>query len=240
MSPSPAKSRASAGARSQNRSLAPADKLKREIQAVLTDELAQDQYRTGQGKFDGFAYVAAEAYFHLGGGYDAGLQPMQLKHRGKSHWWLLDPAGRVVDLTLGPRETSKLPVPPRQAPPVPLHARPGSRGGRRRSWSGSAPPVAEGHPGDYSGMAMERSRWTDERLDDLAGGIGNRFDQVDKRFDQVDNRFAQVDKRFDRVDREFDRVHEDIRELRQWIFRLTIGMSVGFISVLSAILVRGA
>jgi hypothetical protein len=75
-------------------------------------------------------------------------------------------------------------------------------------------------------MAMERSRWTDERLDDLAGAIGNRFDQVDNRFD--------------RVDREFDRVHQDIRELRQWIFRLTIGMSVGFISVLSAILVRGA
>ena len=38
-----------------------------------------------------------------------GLQPMQLKHRGKSHWWLLDPAGRVVDLTLGPRETSSFP-----------------------------------------------------------------------------------------------------------------------------------
>jgi len=36
------------------------------------------------------------------------------------------------------------------------------------------------------------------------------------------------------------RGHEDIRELRQWIFRLTIGMSLGFISVLSAILVRGA
>ena len=109
MSPSPAKSRASAGARSQNRSLAPADKLKREIQAVLTDELAHDQYRSGFGRYDGFAYVAAEAYFHLAGGYDAGLVPMQLKHRGKSHWWLLDPAGRVVDLTLGPRETSSFP-----------------------------------------------------------------------------------------------------------------------------------
>jgi hypothetical protein len=117
VSPSRAKSRAgsksgsgpSAGARSPNRSLAPADKLKREIQGVLTDELAQDHYGTGKGKFDGFAYVAAEAYFHLAGGYDAGLQPMQLKHRGKSHWWLLDPAGRVVDLTLGPRETSKFP-----------------------------------------------------------------------------------------------------------------------------------
>jgi hypothetical protein len=66
---------------------------------------------------------------------------------------------------------------------------------------------------------MERSRWTDERLDDFAAAIGNRFD---------------------RVDREFDRVHQDIHELRQWIFRLTIGMSVGFISVLAAILARGA
>jgi hypothetical protein len=109
VSPSRAKSRSSAGARSSNRSLAPADKLKREVQAALTDELAQDQYRGGSGKFDGFAYVAAEAYFHIAGGYDAGLQPMQLKYRGKSHWWLLDPSGRVIDLTLGPRETSKFP-----------------------------------------------------------------------------------------------------------------------------------
>ena len=109
MSPSRAKSRPSAGAGSPNRSLAPADKLKREIQAVLTEELAQDQYRSGFGKFDGFAYVAAEAYFHLAGGYDTGLHPMQLKYRGKSHWWLLDTSGRVIDLTLGPREASKFP-----------------------------------------------------------------------------------------------------------------------------------
>jgi hypothetical protein len=34
---------------------------------------------------------------------------MQLRHRGKSHWWLLDPSGRVIDLTLGPRETSSFP-----------------------------------------------------------------------------------------------------------------------------------
>ena len=109
MSSSRTKKGSSAGARSSNRSLAPADKLRREIQAVLTDELAQDQYRTGHGRFDGFAYVAAEAYFHLGGGYEGGLQPMQLKHRGKSHWWLVDSDGRVIDLTLGPRETSSFP-----------------------------------------------------------------------------------------------------------------------------------
>src|SRR5436853_5398301 len=89
--------------------LASADSLKREIQAVLTDELAQDQYRSGHGKYDGFAYVAAEAYFHLAGGYDASLKPMQLRHRGKSHWWLLDYSGRVIDLTLAPREPSTFP-----------------------------------------------------------------------------------------------------------------------------------
>jgi hypothetical protein len=89
--------------------LAPADALKREVQAVLSPELIQTRCRTGHGSFDGYAYVAAEAYFHLAGGYDAGLQPMQLKHRGKSHWWLLDPSGRVIDLTLAPRETSKYP-----------------------------------------------------------------------------------------------------------------------------------
>jgi hypothetical protein len=109
VSPSRVKSRSSAGARSSNRSLAPADKLKREVQAVLTDELAQDQYRSGFGRFDGFAYVATEAYFQLAGGYEAGLHPMQHKRRGKSHWWLVDSDGRVIDLTLGTRETSSFP-----------------------------------------------------------------------------------------------------------------------------------
>jgi len=89
--------------------LAPADKLKREIQAVLTDELRSDEHRIGHGRYAGFAYIAAEAYFHLAGGYDAGLHAMQLKHRGKSHWWLLDSEGRAIDLTLAPRETSDFP-----------------------------------------------------------------------------------------------------------------------------------
>ena len=109
MSPSSAKRQPSAGAGRSVVRLAPADKLKREIQAVLTDELAQEGYRSGFGRFDGFAYVAAEAYFHLAGGWDAGLRPMQLRYRGKSHWWLLDPSGRVIDLVLGPREASRFP-----------------------------------------------------------------------------------------------------------------------------------
>jgi hypothetical protein len=124
VSPSNAKSKAgskrtgsSAGARSSNRSLAPADKLKlappdrlkREIQAVLTDKLRSNEHRNGFGKYDGFAYPAAEAYFHLAGGYAAGLQPMHLKYRGNSHWWIVDKEGHVIDLTLGTKETSDFP-----------------------------------------------------------------------------------------------------------------------------------
>jgi hypothetical protein len=89
--------------------LAPADKLKREIQAALTDELRSDEHRLGHGRYDGFAYPAAEAYFHLAGSDAPGLQPMHFKHRGKSHWSLVDKDGRVIDLTLAPRESSDFP-----------------------------------------------------------------------------------------------------------------------------------
>src|SRR5436190_275776 len=89
--------------------LVPANKLKREVQAVLTDELRNEKHRNGFGRFDGFAYVAAEAYFHLAGGYAADLHPTQLKRRGKSHWWLLDKDGSVIDMTLGPGEASAFP-----------------------------------------------------------------------------------------------------------------------------------
>ena len=89
--------------------LAPADALKREIQAVLDPTDAEDRFRSGHGRYDGFAYAAAEAYLQLAGGYDAGLYPVQHKHRGKSHWWLVDDSGRVIDLTLAPRESSSFP-----------------------------------------------------------------------------------------------------------------------------------
>jgi hypothetical protein len=107
--PSRAKSTSSAGAKQANPTLAPADLLKREIQAALIEELRSDEHRAGFGRYDGFAYPAAEAYFHLAGGYESGLHPMHLRYRGKSHWWLVDSDERVIDLTLGPRETSSFP-----------------------------------------------------------------------------------------------------------------------------------
>ena len=98
--------------RAERPRLAPADELKREIQAVLRADdgtLSNPRYAGGPGRFDGYGYVAAEAYFHLAGGRDSGLRPMQLNHRGASRWWLLDPAGRVIDMALARGEKPAFP-----------------------------------------------------------------------------------------------------------------------------------
>jgi hypothetical protein len=89
--------------------LAPADELKREIQAAFDPAAVKPRYRGGFGRYDGLAYIGAEAYFRLSGGADAGLRSMQLKYRGKSHWWLVDSDGRVIDFVLGAREKSTFP-----------------------------------------------------------------------------------------------------------------------------------
>ena len=73
---------------------------------------------------------------------------------------------------------------------------------------------------------VERTAWTDERLDDFA---------------------RHVDVRFDAVDRRFDRVEADIRELRAEMvagfsaLRSTLiqvggGMMVGLIGVIAALI----
>ena len=85
--------------------LAPRDKLIREIQKVLTPDLIIEQHRGGRRRYDGYCYVASEAYFYLAGGRDAGLRPMQRTDQsGSSHWWLVDDKERVIDLTLGAGE----------------------------------------------------------------------------------------------------------------------------------------
>ena len=61
--------------------------------------------------------------------------------------------------------------------------------------------------GEY-GRDMERTRWTDERVDDLARNIGGRF----------------------------DRVEGDLRELRQLVYYLWGSMLVGFLAVIATVL----
>lgn len=45
----------------------------------------------------------------------------------------------------------------------------------------------------------ERSRWTDERMDDFVAHITARFDQVDARFAEIDRRFHRLEMRVDRL-----------------------------------------
>jgi hypothetical protein len=69
---------------------------------------------------------------------------------------------------------------------------------------------------------MERTKWTDERVDDLVS--------------HVDACFTQVDRRFDEVDRRFDRVEGDIKDLRSlnwWLWATTILTVLGlFVTIL--------
>jgi hypothetical protein len=65
---------------------------------------------------------------------------------------------------------------------------------------------------------MERSTWTDARLDD-------RFDHIDRRFDGVDRRL--------------DRVEIELRDLRITLIRVGGGMMAGLVGVIAAVLLRG-
>jgi hypothetical protein len=62
---------------------------------------------------------------------------------------------------------------------------------------------------------VERTKWTDERIDDA---------------------MVRIDGRFDTVDNRFDRVEGDLRELRQLVFYLWGSMLVGFLVVIATVL----
>lgn len=72
------------------------------IKKALTPELL----KPGFGP-KGHCYVASEAAYHLLGGKEAGLKPMNIKHEGVQHWFLMGPDG-IIDLTADQFET---PVP---------------------------------------------------------------------------------------------------------------------------------
>ncbi len=61
----------------------------------------------------------------------------------------------------------------------------------------------------------ERTKWTDERIDDAMSRIDGRFDAVDNRFDRVEG---------------------DLRELRQLVYYLWGSMLIGFLVVIATVL----
>ena len=95
------------------------DSLAAKIQAVLESDVAtgaklmQPPYRARaikQGSLSGYCPVASAAYFFLGGGREAGPQPMQLTHRGGSPLVDREEWPTMIDLSLRPgRERRELP-----------------------------------------------------------------------------------------------------------------------------------
>ena len=66
---------------------------------LLTAEWAEMR-RDGDHPLTGFCYVASEALYHLAGGATAGLSVYRCTFApGKTHWWLKDADGRILDPT---------------------------------------------------------------------------------------------------------------------------------------------
>jgi hypothetical protein len=73
----------------------------------LSDDLLAPGHRPGA-----HCYVASEVIYHFLGGRSAGLTPMNIKHEGVQHWFLLCGKGMVIDVTADQFDT---PVPYDQA-----------------------------------------------------------------------------------------------------------------------------
>ena len=85
------------------------------VTAALTDDLRRRRYQGHPNPLRGHCYVASEALMHLAGPR-SGLRPATVRHEGGVHWYLLTPAGKVVDPTAGQFKTP------------PPYARGGARG----------------------------------------------------------------------------------------------------------------
>lgn len=79
-----------------------------QLRSNLTPDLLHPKYRDGSNLSAGHCYVASEALYHLLGGKASQMKPMQISHEGKSHWFLIDIAGTVYDITA---DQFKTPVP---------------------------------------------------------------------------------------------------------------------------------
>ncbi len=84
---------------------------------------------------------------------------------------------------------------------------------------------------------MERAAWTEERLDDLAESMRTGFARIDQ--DLRDLR-SELHEGLASGRGEINGLRSEINDLRHLMLQIGGGMLVGFISVLAAILVRGA
>ena len=83
---------------------------------------------------------------------------------------------------------------------------------------------------------MERSTWTNERLDDMAANLRQGFERVDQNFARVDQDIRHL--RSD-LNSGFQELRGDINALRALMFRFNSAIILALIGALAAILARG-
>jgi hypothetical protein len=66
-------------------------------------------------------------------------------------------------------------------------------------------------------MAVERPRWTDERLDDLAGRMNRQYDEL----------AAKIDRLQDSV----DRLRGEFYDRRRWVLTMWLGFAALFVEI---------
>ena len=50
--------------------------------------------------------------------------------------------------------------------------------------------------------------------------IEKRFDDINKRFEDMNKRFDDINKRFEDINRRLDKIDDDIREIRQLLYKV--------------------
>lgn len=80
---------------------------------------------------------------------------------------------------------------------------------------------------------MERTLWTDERLDDAIARIDARFDQVDVRFDRVDARLDALERRMERFEGEMIAFHRLLTQLGWGMVGTVIAGAVAIIAAIA-------
>ena len=83
------------------------DATTRVIEKNSDDLLTKDNQKTKPkgNKYWGKCYIASESIYYHFGGKESGLKPMNMKHEGRSHWFLKSSKNEIIDLTSEQYET---------------------------------------------------------------------------------------------------------------------------------------
>jgi hypothetical protein len=86
-------------------------------------------------------------------------------------------------------------------------------------------------------MAVHRSRWSDERLDDLAERV-MRQDVLEVRLEGIERRLENLDRRFDQLQADVTSLRGELYATKRWMMTMWLSGVLAFIAVFVEISLR--